>query len=266
MDKKKQASKGSKPIKKAFKYTFWTIFTIVFIATTIFTANLIIQNIFGSTSEVIITDAIYTCENKNTENEKLAYVYLRGFGDHNPGSVYFITDSTPNSPLLDFDYDESLSLEQINSQFVTEFNSFTTTNELNKIIIFAHSAGGVIASSTITNLAETFPEQIEIHTLASPLNGYDAPKSLFEGYTGVYNNLAVGIDSYDPEPKNINVYHHKTVTDEILVSICGRFHQFCDALDAQNNNVPGSEEFYYPNEDHNSIVHTVGLKVIACNQ
>ena len=270
---KKRSNKTKKSkensASKALKITFWTVFTIIFIITTIIIAKTIyektIDSILGGSNEpeIIITDTTFTCENDGSTN--IGYIYLRGFGDNNPGSVYFITDST-DAPLLDFDYDESHSLEDINSQFVSEFIDYTSENKLDKIIILGHSAGGVITSSTITEISSNFQEQVEIHTLASPLNGYNAPESLFAGYTGIYNDLATGIDAYDPEPSNIQVYHHKTVTDEILEDICGKFSKFCDALDAQNNNVPGSEEFYYAEEDHNGIVHTVGNKVIACNQ
>ena len=268
--------------KEVFKKTFWPVFIIVFIIVAIFVGKAIYDSIYSvqvekalsggeaeidEETDIKITNTVFECENDNSVKSR-AYVYLHGLGDHNPGAFDYqrslIKDDTKTKDILDFDYDETLTLNEISDDFVSEFNQFVLENNFEEVIIIGQSAGGVIASFSAHKLE--FGGVIELHTLASPLNGYHVSEQFLGDSTGFTREIGLGFDSFTRASENVKVYHHKTVEDKSLRSWCGDYASFCDPLKAQNNNLEGSEEFFYPEHGHTSIMPAVSKLIIDCHQ
>lgn len=210
----------------------------------------------------VIGDAVFACENDNSVQSR-GYVYLHGFGDHRPQAFDYqrglIAEDEKTKGILDFDYDEKLSIADISEDFVSQFDEFVSENDLEEIVVIGQSAGGTIAAYSAHRL--NFPGTIEIHTLASPLRGCDN-KGFAEQFVpgeGFYREIGIGFDPFNAPADNVKVYHHKTVNDEALTQ--------CDTpVLMQYNNVPGSKEFYYPELNHETIMPTVSKTIIECHK
>ncbi len=189
-------------------------------------------------------------------------MYLHGHGDHNPGAFDYQKSLIGDIPILDFDYDENLLLADISNDFVTQFNQFALDNEFEEIVIIGQSAGGVISSYSANRLV--FSGTIELHTLASPLNGYHVSDVFLGGQTGFSKEIGIGFDPF--KSANVKAYHHKNVNDEELRSYCGDNAKFCDSLKIQNNNLPGSKEFFYKQYTHETIMPAISKLIIECHQ
>lgn len=265
-------------VKLIAKKVFWPIFVIMFIAIVFFVGKAVYNSIyesqvekaFGSspdsgvpTSEsnsekIEAVEKAFSCES-NSKN--VAYVYLHGFGDHNPGAFDYQRGLIGEKPILDFDYDEKLSLDKITKDFVSQFNSFDF-EDVEEVIVIGQSAGGVIAANAASQLQ--FSGLIELHTLASPLNGYHVSEAFLGDQVGFGREMGVGFDSFGNPASNVKPYHHKTINDEELESYCGDYKNFCDGLKVQNNNLAGSEDFFY-DETHASVMHPVSKLIIDCH-
>ena len=250
-------------VKEVARVVFWPIFIIVFVAAAFFIGNSVydiqVEQMFDGDlgSEVIVSDAVFSCESTQKD---VGYVYIHGFGDHSIGAFDYQRRLIGDLPILDFDYNEKLPLEDISRDFVLRFNSFAVDANLGEIVIIAQSAGGVIAAESVSSLR--FAGPIELHTLASPLRGYHAPKSFLGDLEGFGLGIALGLDAYATPAENVKVYHHKTVVDTDLEAHC---RGLCDALGVQNNNLVGSKEFFYEQFTHTSIIHPVSKMIIDCH-
>ena len=101
----------------------------------------------------------------------------------------------------------------------------------------------------------------------SPTKGYRLTgfmEQFIPDISGLAREIAIGFDKFKSPSENFRIYHHKTVTDEVLTQICGDFEDFCNPLNVQNNNLDGSQEFYYPEQTHESIMLHVISKISAC--
>ena len=266
---------NSKGITKKF---FLPIFIIIFFLVAIFIGKTIYSSIYdaqvekvigGENTEIKVTYAAYECENDNSIAAR-GYVFLRGFGDHDPGAFNYQKGLIGDVPFLDFDYDENLLLFEISNDFVIQFNQFASNNEFEEIVIIGFSAGGIIASYSANKLI--FSGTIELHTLASPLNGYHISDALLDEIqdsrgrplTGFFREIGAGFDAF--ESANVKAYHHKNVEDEDLRSYCGDNAKYCEPLKIQNNNIPGSKEFFYKQYTHETIMPAVSKLIIDCHQ
>jgi len=201
---------------------------------------------------------------------KRGYIVIHGAGG--PDSSETIIKSAVSADpsyggFLYFTYDANKeTLSVITSRFVSEYNTFAAQG-YDKIIIYGQSAGGVIASYAASQLG-AYPK-VEIHTLASPINGYkfgSAAEQIAQQFTGLNKEIGLGIDSYAKPSSNITVYHHKTVEDQTLRSFCGSYASLCSPSVIQDNNVPGSSEYKYPNDTHESISNTVVASTLSCRK
>ena len=212
----------------------------------------------------------FVCENDNSIKSR-GYVYLHGLGDHNPSAVNFLKTFTQNDSktksILDFDYNEQWTLDKISTDFVSKFNTFKSQYDLEEIVIIGQSAGGVVAAYSAHKL--NFDGDLELHTIASPLNGYGdfgaVSRQAAESMAGFAKEIGLGFAPFIT-PQGIKVYHHKTVEDESLRSWCGSYASFCSPKVIQNNNIEGSKEFYYPDYNHTSIMPAVSEMIINCHQ
>jgi hypothetical protein len=210
----------------------------------------------------VIGNAVFACENDNSVQTR-GYVYLHGFGDHNPNAFDYQRDLIAEDPktkdILDFDYDEKLSIVGISEDFVSQFDEFVSENDFEEIVIIGQSAGGTIAAYSAHKL--NFTGTIELHTLASPLRGCDN-KGFAEQFVpgeGFYREIGIGLGPFLTPANNVRVYHHKTVNDETLTQ--------CDTpVLMQYNNIAGSQEFYYPELNHETIMPTVSKIIIDCHK
>ena len=107
---------------------------------------------------------------------------------------------------------------------------------------------------------------MELHTLASPINGYHVSDIFLGDMTGFTREIGKGFDKFMKPSGNVKVYHHKTVDDKSLRSWCGAYTNFCDPDKAQNNNIESSKEFFYPEHDHSSIMPAVSKLIIDCRK
>jgi hypothetical protein len=264
-------------VKKFAKNIFWIVFVIIFIGVTIFVGQMIYSSIYGTQVEKIMggdsgagskvildvntTSSVYECDNDDSITSR-GYVYLHGLGDHNPGAFDYQKGLIADSLILDFDYDENLLLADISNDFVTQFNKFALENKFEEIVIIGQSAGGIIASYSANKLVSE--GVIELHTLASPLNGYHVSAAFLGEQTGFSREIGIGFEAF--EFADVKSYHHKTVDDEDLRSYCGENSRFCDPLKIQNNNLPGSKEFFYLEYTHESIMPAVSKLIIDCHE
>jgi hypothetical protein len=242
--------------------------TFVFLVFVVIAAGCTVPGSSESAGEQNLT---FSCENDSSVVSTRAYVYLRGFGDHSPGAIDYqknlMNADTKVVGILDFDYDEQKSLQTISGEFVSQFNTFAAEHNPEEIIVIGQSAGGTVAAFSASQL--NFSGKMEIHTMASPLRGYNL-RGFMESFVGdrqgFGREIALGISPFIKPGNNVKSYHHKTVTDSQLTSSCGDFEAFCNAIDIQNNNLPGSKQFSYPKHDHTSIMRAVSKKIIDCHQ
>ena len=254
--------------KKIFKIIFAIVFVIIFVIVFAIIAKKIFYSIIPLNEEKVqVTNEKFVCQNDPSIGSR-AYIFVRGFGDHDIKAFDFqrqlLKSDIKTKDTLDFDYDEKKTLGELSDQFVTAFTKFAAKNNVDEIIILAESAGGIIASNS-THRFDDFDGRIEIHTLASPLRGYNIPETFVDNNrVGFGRDIALGLDEFEKAPNNTTVFHHKTIEDSILQEACGKFAKFCDPVQIQNNNLERSKIYFYPEEDHSSIVETVSEMVISC--
>jgi len=209
----------------------------------------------------------YNCVD-DTESTNRGYILIHGAGGPDANEVVVknaVSTDPHHGGFLYFTYDANEeTLDIIATRFISEYKTFASQG-YDKIIIYGQSAGGVIASRVASDLG-TAPD-IEIHTLASPLNGYKfgpATEQIAQQFSGFNKEIVVGFDSYTKPPSNVIVYHHKTVEDETLRSFCGNYKSLCSPDVIQNNNILGSYIHMYPDDTHESITTTVVTKSLSC--
>ncbi len=215
-------------------------------------------------------EAKFSCENINEGIEKRGYVLLMGLADHNKQGWAVEKSYMEQDPKAQFviiyDQDENLHLTQISEKFLADMHQFLEKNEVDELVIFGASAGGVTASYSISQL--NFPGHVVLHTLSSPLKGYgfSGVKENFLGArAGFLRDIAIGLEPFSTPSENVKVYHHKTIRDTILVDYyCNGFTFLCNAVEIQNNNVEGGKEFFYQQYDHNPLMKVVISKVLKC--
>ena len=212
-----------------------------------------------------VHDGVYQCE--KIDGRRVGYVYVRGFGEDGPDASYEVLEAMKADArfvgVLDYDYDEDLLLDQISDAFLEKFTDFVEAKKPDALIIFGYSAGGVVISNVAHHL--DFSGSVYVHTMASPLAGYNLASPFLGNKEGYIRQLASGIGSFTAAD-NTQVSHHKTIIDSTLTDFCGNAKRFCEPLKVQNNNVPGSADYYYPQEDHQTIVMKVVDSVMSCQK
>jgi hypothetical protein len=214
------------------------------------------------------SSANYNCVNDQTITKR-GYIVIHGAGGPDSGETLIKNAVSSSDPLYSgfmyFTYDaDEETLDIVATRFVSEYKKFAEQG-YDKIIIYGQSAGGVIASRAAYQLG-TSPK-VDIHTLASPLNGYKfgaAAEQMSQQFSGLNKEIGLGIDSYNKPSSNVKVYHHKTVEDETLRSFCGSYASLCSPRVIQDNDVPGSLKYSYPNDTHSSISITIITKTLNC--
>ena len=154
-----------------------------------------------------------------------------------------------------FDYDDRESLQTIYHSFEKALFDLSERSATRRLLILGLSAGGNLLAFAASRIPQSY--SIEIHTMASPLNGYGlnrfgelminqfAPSDSYPPQS-FYRHIGLGFDSYLQAKDHIRVFHHKEgESASHLVSHCGRFAGYCDPLKIQSNNVPNAQEFYY---------------------
>ena len=207
----------------------------------------------------------FTCLN-DSEIESRVYVYVRGFGNDSTvvDTIRPLAEKDPKfAGFFDFSYNIKSTLDTILSEYTEQLNTFLSEHQSDEIVLIAQSAGGVIASQH-AHLLPT-DRTTELHTMASPLNGYHIP-SIFipKDLQGLGHNLAAGVNPHKEAPDNVQAFHHKTITDEKLKGYCGGLKSFCSVQKIQNNNLRNSAEFFYPEHNHDTIMGHVARMVVAC--
>jgi len=219
----------------------------------------------------MVQNSAFICEN-DTSVASRAYVLLLGINSKDVDNARaWLESKVGNDPknkgVMIFSHDAVKSLSVIGDDFVARFNAFVAEKKPDEVIIIGWSAGGTIAASTAHRLS--IGGKGEIHTVASPLRGYALKgflEALLEDSVGFSREIGVGFASFAEAPTNFRVYHHKTVKDSDLSGRCGGFAAFCDPMLIQANNLPNSKEFYYPQYDHEPIMHAVAEMVINCRK
>lgn len=257
------------------KKTITTFFAIIFLIIFVLVAKKIGVSVYHSftrgsstsySEEQLSGERRFSCLSDSTITTR-SYVYLRGFGNESElidEQRKEMKKDPKFNGLLDFSYDVNESLESISKSFLDQVVPFIKNSGSDEIVMIGQSAGGTI----LAHNAHALPDNpaIELHTMASPLRGYHTPSFAIKEETGYSKDIAAGIDPFKSPKNNIAAVHHKTVTDETLASACKGFEAFCNTLKAQDNNLKGSDEFFYPEHDHNSIMHAVSSVVIACQK
>ncbi|HLD57177.1 MAG TPA: M23 family metallopeptidase [archaeon] len=250
------------------------IFLVVLLAAIVFISDCIqdqtdkpAANTPTKTSEI---GAKFSCENDNSKVQSRGYVLLMGLADHTKEgwiSEKSLMEQDPKSKfVLIYDQDENSNLGKISQKFLVDLHVVLKESPVDELVIFGASAGGVTSSYSIAKL--NFSGPVALHTLSSPLKGYDfrGIAEAFLGERSTYEReIALGLEPFATPSKNVKVYHHKTVTDTVLKDhYCGGFASLCDPIKIQNNNIQGSKEFYYPEYDHNPLMGVVIREVLKC--
>lgn len=120
-----------------------------------------------------------------------------------------------------------------------------------KVIVLAHSAGGLLASR-LSSDREAAPD--ETHTMATPLKGagYGPPVFLVRPFIGCLKaQIGKGLDRHPKKKDGTKVKHHKTGKEDKAVE--NRWMKGSQ----DGNDVPGSTTQEYPDDDHISIITSV---------
>ena len=211
--------------------------------------------------------AEFSCENDAGFSSR-GYVLLMGLGDHSREGWFFEQSLMEKDAkarfVLIYDQDENLGLQAISEKFLADLRGQLAKTPVDELVLFGASAGGVTASNSVARL--DFSGPIALHTLSSPLKGYGFAEVWVGEGSRFYKEIATGaLPRYAAPGANVKAYHHKTVTDTILKDhYCGAFASLCDVRKIQDNNLPGSKEFYYPEYDHNPLMHAVIPRVLKC--
>lgn len=200
------------------------------------------------------TNESFTCNESSAQTRAYVLVAGLGFTKETLSAYNNLLLSDPKAKaILKFDYDDYERLESISQEFINEFNNFTSKHSVDELVIIGYSAGGLIISYSLGGLS--YNSSVKVHTIASPLRGCNG---LTIG-TGMFKEVGVKQGPFIKPPINFKVYHHKTVNDQVLS-------QWCSPLIIQDNNVPGSEEYYYPAHNHYSIQTAVTKSIINCKK
>ena len=223
----------------------------------------------GSSLSSTAPAALFSCENDPAGIRSRAYVVLMGLGETQAGAWRAEKSLLEKDPLAEavliYPQDETLHVDQIRQNFLSDMHVFLKENPVDELVLFGSSAGGVTASYSIAHL--DFSGPVALHTMASPLKGYDLTgfrASFLGDRQGYLRDIAIGFQPFDPPGSNVKVYHHKTVTDSVLLDYCGEMKAFCDVRQIQDNDLAGSREFFYPQYDHATIMSGVIQRVAQC--
>ncbi len=238
---------------------------ILIIFTTFFLLGCI-DNLQPSEVKIEQKEASFSCENNNSI-AKRGYVLLMGLGDHGKDGWYtekkYMEQDPETEFVLIYDQDETKHLPEISEKFLADMHSLLKQKPVDELVIFGASAGGVTAAYSIAKL--NFSGPVALHTLSSPLKGYGFPDAVLGNRQGYLLDIARGLARFQKPLANVRVYHHKPVTDTILVDhYCNGVTFLCNAVQIQNNNIEGSKEFFYSNYDHNPLMKVVIPKVLKC--
>lgn len=212
----------------------------------------------------------YVCEN-DIHTTSRVYVALLGLNDNDSARLEtrirkLSSGDTKTKAILIYDYAPTDTLAATSADFTTKFNQFIATQNPDEVIIFGLSAGGTILANSAHDLV--VPKKAELHTIASPLKGFGLQG--FMGYflgdkVGLRREIGMGFAPYLPPPKNVTVYHHKTLHDSVYTGACEGSAWLCTTIvELQNNNLAGSEEFYYSDYDHIPLMEAVMEMVTRC--
>lgn len=224
----------------------------------------------GNTPMPEVHNNKFECENDNSVKSR-GYIFLMGLAETNEDRVSFaeqehLMKQDPKAKFVEFyAQDADLEIEEISRQFLDYMHDLLSKHEVEELVILGSSAGGVTSSYSISRLEFSGP--VALHTLASPIRGYDITgfrKRFLGDRTGFIKNIAIGFEPFDAPGDNVKVYHHKTVTDSVLKGYCEDMEDFCEPLKIQNNNIEGSKDFYYPELDHTTIMLEVVKDVLSC--
>jgi len=226
----------------------------------------------GKTPRPKVHDNKFECENDNIVKSR-GYVFLMGLYQTedkvhpDDQALLELMRSDPKASFVElYAQDASLHINEIRDQFLKDMYELLSKNNVEELVIFGSSSGGVTGAYSIARL--NFSGQVALHTLSSPIRGYDLTgfRAQFLGERqGFLKDISVGFDKFETPSKNVKVYHHKTVTDTILIDhYCSNTKFFCDTLKVQNNNIGGSKDFYYPQYDHNPLIQNVTREVLKC--
>ncbi len=246
---------------------YLSIFVLLFFAVFLLgcTAQQIPANLLRQAS--VYNSAQFICENDRTGVETRGYVLLMGLADHTKegwiNEKRYMEQDPKAEFVLIYDQDETRHLPQISEKFLVDMHALLLERPVDELVIFGASAGGVTSSYSIAKL--NFSGPIALHTLSSPLRGYNFPDAVLGERSGYLRDIARGLGRFEKPGNNVKVYHHKTVRDTILVDhYCLGVEFLCDAVQIQNNNIEGSKDFFYSDYDHNPLMKVVIPKVLKC--
>ena len=214
----------------------------------------------------INSQAKFSCDNNNAKIKTRGYVFLMGYASHHKDEwrkEKELMEQDPKTKFVEiYDQDENLHIEEISEKFLADIEKLLKKYPVEELVLFGSSAGGVTASYSISKFEGelNFSGSVALHTMASPIKGYDLTgfRANFIGdRKGFLKDISIGFKPYKKPGKNVKVYHHKTVTDIGLLNYCGAMKSFCDEFEIQNNNIEGSKEFFYPQYDHETIMRGV---------
>ncbi len=169
-----------------------------------------------------------------------------------------------------FKWDKSLSLDTHSDELLTITRSLLEKHRGKKLTIIAYSAGGVITTLAMDQLADDpIAQQIHFHTVAAPLFGYGAPAwtkvaSLFFGKS----NIEIGIGNYQKlTHKNLNQCTHWVTTN------CEMDKHSCDSQEInpqlgptknQSSELPCGPAFTkrFHDEGHSSVLNRAFSEII----
>lgn len=153
--------------------------------------------------------------------------------------------------VVEFKYNDWRCLGNLVKDLKKFVLSYKEAGKWCKVVVLAHSAGGLLASRLASD-NQAAPD--ETHTMATPLKGgnYGPPVWLARPFIGCLKaQIGHGLDKHPEKKKGTKVTHHKTGDNDEAVE--NRWMKGSQ----DGNEVPGSTSVDYPDDDHTSIINTV---------
>lgn len=169
-----------------------------------------------------------------------------------------------NRPVYFFKWDNDRSIPAISDTFAEALKMVMADHSQN-ITLIGHSVGGVIAYLAFEQLPPELQQRVDLHTVASPFNGYGAP-GFFAflttlGWGRAAGDTAGGMLPHHEGPLPALACHRWVTTNcRLDKHACSKFNQFPQTGDADGTTpmpCPLGEVTYLDHDTHSSAVFTV---------
>jgi len=198
-----------------------------------------------------------------TQDSEHVFLCVRGLGDITyPWYETFLMAINSRDTVYFFRWYKRSTVDQNVESLEKSLNELRLRYPEKKIKVVGYSAGGVLGSIALSKTRNPFlTKKIELHTIASPLQGYSFGKhsmlgSVFAGNTTV--NLGIGLQN-EIKPHNLGNCHQWITTNCALdIHACDRKGKWPQLLQICSK----ANIHFFGNDSHTSILPKVMSKIL----